>query len=84
MMRQKLFGGESILPELDVAGKEIVHNCRGLYVSFAKTLVFLSKSDKRVEHWSKLAADKENPIFTIADEISEVPFSPNINKLTHL
>lgn len=80
-MRQALFGEESIPAELEVVGEKIVHNCGCRYVSAAKTLVFLPKVDKTVEEWSNIVEDTKNPIFLVADEISEVPSSTRIYKL---
>ncbi|KAH6772019.1 hypothetical protein C2S51_010423 [Perilla frutescens var. frutescens] len=34
--------------------------------------MFLYKTEKSLEQWSKIAADKENPIFIVGDEISEL------------
>ncbi|KAH6819487.1 hypothetical protein C2S51_003090 [Perilla frutescens var. frutescens] len=70
--RAVIFGLESISPELEEAGKKIIQNCRGLYISAAKALLFLCKTEVSVEQWSKIAADKENPIFNVEDEISEI------------
>lgn len=71
-IRQVFFGNESISAELEVAGNKIAKNCRCRYVSLCKTLIFLSKSDKTAEEWSKIAADEEHPIFMVKDELSEV------------
>lgn len=69
-----MFGGVvgSIPREVEEAGMKIAENCRGRTISLAKTLLFLSKHEKTPEQWSKIAADKENPIFMIGDEIAEV------------
>ncbi|KAH6819486.1 hypothetical protein C2S51_003089 [Perilla frutescens var. frutescens] len=71
-LRLLIFGVEPISAELEEAGKKIVENCRGLLISVAKTFVFLYKTEKSLEQWSKIAADKENPIFIVGDEISEL------------
>ncbi|KAH6759617.1 hypothetical protein C2S52_022875 [Perilla frutescens var. hirtella] len=72
-LRSLLFLEESIPPELEEAGKKIVKNCRGLYIPAAKTVLFLRKTEISVEHWRKLAADEQNPIFVVEDEILELP-----------
>lgn len=71
-VRAWFFGIEPIPPGFERVGRKIVRNCRGGAISFSKTLLFLIKSDKTLEQWTKIAADKRNSIFIIADEISEV------------
>lgn len=63
----------SISPQLEEAGKKIDRNCGGRRMALAKTLLFLIKTDKSLELWTRLAEDKENSIFIVEDEISEVP-----------
>lgn len=62
-VRRALFGIDkehSIPAKLEVVRKKIIHTCGYRYISIAKTLVFLSKSDKIVEQWSKIAVEEEN------------------------
>lgn len=71
-LRMNLFGEMPISPELEEVGKKIAENCGGLRISLAKTLLYLSKTEKTMQEWSRIAADKENPIFMVGDEILEV------------
>ncbi|XP_041993167.1 putative late blight resistance protein homolog R1A-3 isoform X1 [Salvia splendens] len=67
-----VFGGPFCPPQLEEAGKNIIKNCQGLRLVVIKVLLFLSSTKKTPEHWNNIAADKDNPIFMVADEISEV------------
>lgn len=71
-LRRMMFGNAPVPPELEEAGKKVIQNCRGLYISVAKAFLFLYKAERTVEQWSKIGADKENPIFRVQDEISEI------------
>lgn len=72
-LRGVICGDGPISPELEEAGKKIIHNCRGSLISAAKALLFLLKTDSTLEQWRGIASDQENPIFMVGDEISEVP-----------
>lgn len=73
LARSAIFGVDAIISaELELAGNKVIRNCRCRFISYFKTLLFLLKSEKMVEQWSKIAADEEHPIFMVADEISEV------------
>lgn len=74
-LRAALFGIDPVSSQLEEAGRKIVRNCRCRLLSAAKTLLFLNKTDKTVEQWCKIAADKENPLFLLGDELSEVPYN---------
>ncbi|XP_057787902.1 putative late blight resistance protein homolog R1C-3 [Salvia miltiorrhiza] len=68
-----VFGRDAhISPQLREAEKKIQENCGGRRMLLAKTLLYLLKTDKTPEQWTKLAADKENPVFIVEDEISEL------------
>ncbi|XP_042067917.1 putative late blight resistance protein homolog R1A-10 [Salvia splendens] len=67
-----VFGGPFCPPQLEEAGKNIIKNCQGLRLVVIKVLLFLSSTKKTPEYWNNIAADKDNPIFMVADEISEV------------
>lgn len=72
-----MVGQQSLTPEiftaLTEAASKIAENCGGRLISLAKTMLFLSQTENTPEQLSKIAADKQNPIFMIGDEISEVP-----------
>lgn len=72
-LRASMFGTEEISQELEEAGKKIAENCQGRLITMSKVFLFLHKTEKSLEQWSKIAADKTHPIFIIGDEISEVP-----------
>lgn len=64
-------GVEASIPlEYEEAGKKIAKNCRGLRIVLAKVILALLRSEKTLEFW--LAADEDDPIFMVDDEISEV------------
>lgn len=67
-----LFGVDSISPQLREAGSKIVDNCGDRLVSVVKALLFLIKREISLDLWSKIAADPENTVFMVADELSEV------------
>lgn len=73
-IRLVMFGCKDMIdPEFEKAGKKIAENCRGSHIVLAKVILFLFKVEKTPENWSKLAAEEENPIFVVEDEILEVP-----------
>lgn len=56
---------------LEEAARMVLENCRGHYVSAFKAFLLLTKTERIVEEWTKIA-DKENPVFMVEDEIKEV------------
>ncbi|XP_042056467.1 uncharacterized protein LOC121801067 [Salvia splendens] len=72
MFRSRLFGPEGCPAELEEAGKMILQNCRSLDIVILKVLLHLLKAEKTAQYWNQLAADPQNPIFMVDDEISEV------------
>ncbi|KAL1548373.1 putative late blight resistance protein R1A-10 [Salvia divinorum] len=72
MFRAGLFGPEECHAELEEAGKMILHNCRSLAIVILKVLLHLLKAEKTAQYWNQLAADQQNPIFIVDDEISEM------------
>lgn len=75
-----IFGRGSCPPELEEAGKKIVENCQRLRLVLPKVLLFLYRTKDTPEQWNNLAADKENPIFMVADELAEVLLLPQNNQ----
>lgn len=67
-----VFGGPFCPPQLEEAGKKIIKNCQRLRLVLIKVLIFLSRTKKTPEHWNSIAEDKDNPVFMVSDEISEV------------
>ncbi|KAH6829392.1 hypothetical protein C2S53_016820 [Perilla frutescens var. hirtella] len=64
-------GGWLVSAEFEEAGVKIAKNCRGLRLVIAKVMIALLRSEKTLEFWKKLAADEDDPIFMVDDEILE-------------
>ncbi|KAH6803279.1 hypothetical protein C2S51_034725, partial [Perilla frutescens var. frutescens] len=64
-------GGWLVSAEFEEAGVKIAKNCRGLRLVTAKVMIALLRSEKTLEFWKKLAADEDDPIFMVDDEILE-------------
>ncbi|KAH6803276.1 hypothetical protein C2S51_034722 [Perilla frutescens var. frutescens] len=71
-LRLVIFGRPDCLPEFEEVGKKIVKNCQRLSLVLIKVLLFMSRTKNTPEQWKDLAEDKDNPVFMVADEISEV------------
>ncbi|XP_042064217.1 uncharacterized protein LOC121807947 isoform X2 [Salvia splendens] len=63
--------GWVVTTAFEEAGKKIADNCRGYRIVVAKVMVALLRSEKSLNLWNKLAADKDDPIFKVDDEILE-------------
>ncbi|KAG6421571.1 hypothetical protein SASPL_118128 [Salvia splendens] len=64
--------GWVVTTAFEEAGKKIADNCRGYRIVVAKVMVALLRSEKSLNLWNKLAADKDDPIFKVDDEILEL------------
>ncbi|KAH6761550.1 hypothetical protein C2S52_018983 [Perilla frutescens var. hirtella] len=64
-------GGWLVSAEFEEAGVKIAKNCRGLRLVLAKVMIALLRSEKTSEFWKNLAADEDDPIFMVDDEILE-------------
>ncbi|KAL7115337.1 hypothetical protein ACP275_04G177700 [Erythranthe tilingii] len=74
LLREKVFGEQESLPyELEKAGKKIAENCEGLPLTIVTVANILSKADKTLEHWNKVADEKQNSVYKDAyDQMSKV------------
>lgn len=69
-----VFGQGSLCPPtLEKAGKRIARSCKGLLVEITKVARSLFKADNNSKYWNKVAAERENYVFTDAyDELAQV------------
>lgn len=74
-----MFGRGSCPPELEEVGKKIIENCQKLRLVLPKVLLFLYRTRNTPEQWNNLAADRDNPIFMVTDELAEVQLLPQNN-----
>ncbi|KAL8057217.1 hypothetical protein ABFX02_04G170500 [Erythranthe guttata] len=80
LLRQKMFPSPQLeevgrkIAELEEVGRKIAENCEGLPLLIVTVAKLLSKADKTLEYWTKVA-EKKDSIFSEANEqISEVLF----------
>ncbi|PIN15163.1 Apoptotic ATPase [Handroanthus impetiginosus] len=73
LLQKKVFGEESCPPQLEKAGKKIAKNCDGLPLLIVAVAHLLSKAEKTLEYWNKVAEKKDKSIFVEAnDKISNI------------
>ncbi|PIM98344.1 Apoptotic ATPase [Handroanthus impetiginosus] len=73
LLREKVFGGESCPYRLEEAGKKIALNCDGLPLLIVTVADLLSKAEKTLEYWTKIANGEDKSLFIKAnDKISSI------------
>ncbi|KAL7114981.1 hypothetical protein ACP275_04G155200 [Erythranthe tilingii] len=74
LLREKVFGDEySCSYELEKAGKKIAEKCEALPLTIVTVARILSKAEKTVEYWNRVADDEENSVFMDAyDQMLDV------------
>ncbi|EYU43578.1 hypothetical protein MIMGU_mgv1a025232mg [Erythranthe guttata] len=73
LLRHKVFDEMSCSRELEKAGKKIAENCEGLPLTIVTVASILSKADKTLEYWNKVADEKQNSVYKDAyDQMSKV------------
>ncbi|XP_022891735.1 putative late blight resistance protein homolog R1A-10 [Olea europaea var. sylvestris] len=79
---EKVFGENSFPPELEIVGKKICRNCRGIPLSIVVIARLLSKATKTHHEWEKIA---ENMSFVITsnDEQCSKILDLSYNNLPH-
>ncbi|XP_057775536.1 putative late blight resistance protein homolog R1C-3 [Salvia miltiorrhiza] len=63
-----VIGGESLPPELEDIGKNIVENCKGLPLSIATIGGLLAKSERTREYWVRIEQNLNSIVITNNDE----------------
>ncbi|KAL8056779.1 hypothetical protein ABFX02_04G140650 [Erythranthe guttata] len=82
LLRDKVFDEMPCRPELEKPGKKIAENCEGLPLTIVTVARLLSKAEKSLDYWNKVA-EKQNSLFLDAyDKMSELLF-PSYNYLPH-
>ncbi|PIN24687.1 Apoptotic ATPase [Handroanthus impetiginosus] len=73
LLSKKVFSEEKCPNQLEKAGKKIAKNCDGLPLLIVTVAHFLSKAEKTIEYWNKVAEKKDKSIFIDAnDKISNI------------
>ncbi|PIN05217.1 Apoptotic ATPase [Handroanthus impetiginosus] len=73
LLRKKVFCEESCPSQLEKAGIKIAKNCDGLLLLIVTVAHLLSKAEKTLEYWNKVAKKKEKSIFfNTNDKISKI------------
>ncbi|KAH6788478.1 hypothetical protein C2S51_003484 [Perilla frutescens var. frutescens] len=68
LLRERVFGEDSWPPQLERAGKKIAEKCDGLPLMIIAVAGILAKAEKTEEYWDKVASDKQNSVFTDAND----------------
>ncbi|XP_012829191.1 PREDICTED: putative late blight resistance protein homolog R1A-10 [Erythranthe guttata] len=85
LLREKVFGDEeSCSYELEKAGKKIAEKCEGLPLTIVAVADILSKSEKTVKYWNKVAEKQNSVFFDAYEKISKVLLPSYIYLPQHL
>ncbi|XP_012829196.1 PREDICTED: putative late blight resistance protein homolog R1A-10 [Erythranthe guttata] len=80
LLRQKMFSSPQLeevrrkIAELEEVGRKIAENCEGLPLLIVTVAKLLSKADKTLEYWTKVAEKKDSTFSEANEQISEVLF----------
>ncbi|CAA3010728.1 late blight resistance homolog R1A-10 [Olea europaea subsp. europaea] len=79
---EKVFGENSFPPELEIVGKKICRNCRGIPLSIVVIAGLLSKATKTHHEWEKIAENMSSVITSNDEQCSKI-LDLSYNNLPH-